>query len=120
MVFAGGAALLGMQSCAQPPDAQALAGTLGQHPLRDLTRGWLFINIWHDAQYLSCQSRISSHIYADLPGALVRVYLRPGQTPEALARWPRLPLLLVCHVAVDFQRHLVDAVIWRSRARPRP
>ncbi|HEY0137423.1 MAG TPA: hypothetical protein VGB85_25240, partial [Nannocystis sp.] len=36
MMIAGGAALLGMQSCAQTPDAQAPGGTLGQHPLQQI------------------------------------------------------------------------------------
>jgi hypothetical protein len=112
--------------------------------ISDVTRGWLFINIWHNAQYLLfvwamnarrfaagidprrpflsaiCQPTRVGHYALTCLALSTGFYLLLGQTPEAPAWSPLLPLLLVCHMAVNFHHYLVDAVIWGSRARSRP
>ena len=112
--------------------------------IADVTRGWLFINIWHNAQYLlfvwamnanrfhggvdprrPFLSRISQpsrvvHYALTCLALSTGFYLALGQTPESLASLPLLPLMLVCHMAVNFHHYLVDAVIWRAPTRARP
>ena len=109
--------------------------------IADVTRGWLFINIWHNTQYLlfvwainarefrggidprrPFLSRLCQHSqvarYALTCLALsTGFYLLLGKTPETLAWFPVLPFMLVCHMAVNFHHYLVDAVIWRSPDR---
>jgi len=114
--------------------------------IADVTRGWLFINIWHNTQYLLfvwvinarefrggvdprrpflsriCQpSQVARYALTCL-ALSTGFYLLLGQTPETLAWLPVLPFMLVCHMAVNFHHYLVDAVIWRSpgRAAHRP
>lgn len=114
--------------------------------IADVTRGWLFINIWHNSQYLLfvwvinarefrggvdprrpflsriCQpSQVARYALTCL-ALSTGFYLLLGQTPETLAWLPVLPFMLVCHMAVNFHHYLVDAVIWRSpgRAAQRP
>ena len=104
----------------------------------EITRGWLFINIWHNAQYLLfvwaqnarrfqggvdpsrpflsglCQREHLGRYAAVCLGLSTLFYLALGQTTERLSS-DLLPLVLVCHQAVNFHHYLVDAVIWRSR-----
>ncbi len=108
--------------------------------ISDITQGWLFINLWHNAQYLlfvwamnmrrfhggpDPARRFLSQLCQ--PGQVKRyaltcialswtLYLALGLTPDTLAclAWPALPLLLVVHMAVNFHHYVIDAVIWRS------
>lgn len=112
----------------------------------DITRGWLFLNIWHNAQYLlfvwawnarrfaggvdparPLVSRLSQpgralHYAAVCLGLGGLFYLALGQASAALPA-TALPMVLVCHLAVNFHHYLVDATIWRSprsrRTEPR-
>lgn len=108
----------------------------------EITRGWLFINIWHNAQYLLFVwaanagrfaggvdprrrwiSRISQPdripVYALTCLAVGGCfYYSLGLVLERSA-WDVLPLVLVVHMAVNFHHYLIDAVIWR-RPRTRP
>ncbi|HFE44298.1 MAG TPA: hypothetical protein ENJ18_02230 [Nannocystis exedens] len=103
----------------------------------DITRGWLFINIWHNAQYLlfvwaanarrfrggiqeerAFISRLSQPknvlfyaIFVLGLGALIYTGLDAALGRSA---WEVLPLVLVVHMAVNFHHYLVDSVIWRS------
>ncbi len=105
--------------------------------IREITRGWLFINIWHNAQYLlfvwafnarrfrggldparPFLSRLSQPEHA-LRYALVCLGLGGGfywllGLATGRGDWQMLPMVLVCHQAVNFHHYLVDAVIWRS------
>ena len=108
--------------------------------VEDITRGWLFLNIWHNAQYLLfvwafnarqfaggvdparpflsrlCQPDRVLHYAAVCLGLATVFYLALGHMTAALdARV--LPLVLVGHLAVNFHHYLVDAVIWRSPRR---
>ncbi len=109
----------------------------------DITYGWLFINIWHNAQYLLFVWASNARRFADADpprGLLARVsqperrlsyaviclglgaafYLALDQV-IALITWSVLPVLLVVHLAVNFHHYLVDAVIWRApRSARRP
>ena len=111
--------------------------------VEDITRGWLFINIWHNAQYLlfvwAANARrfrggveperrfLSRLCQPDQVLAYALVCLGVGallySTLGALvdrSAWNVLPLVLVVHMTVNFHHYLIDAVIWRSPARRRP
>jgi hypothetical protein len=108
--------------------------------VEDVTRGWLFVNIWHNAQYLlfvwainarqhqspgsrSLVSRLSRREnavwYAAFCLGTSALFFFALRRLTANATWQLLPLVLVAHQAVNFHHYIVDAVIWRSpRARP--
>lgn len=107
--------------------------------ISDITRGWLFINIWHNAQYLlfvwmtnarrfaggvdptrPFVSKLSqpAHVarYALVCAALgCGFYYLLGHATAAVGATMLLPFVLVCHQTVNFHHYVVDAVIWRSR-----
>lgn len=109
--------------------------------VEDITRGWLFINIWHNAQYLPFvwaanvrrhqggvdpARRLVSWIsqprnvgwYAAVCLALgAGFYLALGRASAALPQ-DVLPVVLVAHLAVNFHHYLVDTVIWRAPRVP--
>ena len=110
--------------------------------IEDVTRGWLFINIWHNAQYLlfvwAMNARAASaaaSTRAAVPLAPQPALAGPALCPDlprrsrrrstwrspapGRSRWPALPCrcMLVCHMAVNFHHYLIDAVIWRSPRR---
>ena len=111
--------------------------------VRDITRGWLFINIWHNAQYmlfvwafnarqfrggvdpsrrlvsrLSQRENVAWYALTCL-GLSTLFYATLGQLTSRAAT-TLLPIVLVTHQSVNFHHYIVDAVIWRSRrARPR-
>jgi hypothetical protein len=106
----------------------------------EITRGWLYVNIWHNAQYLlfvwafnarrfrggldperPLLSRLSQPggwpAYAALClGLSALFYLGLDASTSRLA-WGALPIVLVLHQTVNFHHYLVDAVVWRS---PKP
>ncbi len=106
----------------------------------EVTRGWLFLNIWHNAQYIlfvwaanarrfqggvdparPFLSRLSQpdhvlHYAAVCLGLSSLFYVALGQALPRIG-WRVLPLVLVVHLALNFHHYLVDAVIWRARAR---
>ena len=108
--------------------------------VEEVTRGWLFINIWHNAQYLGFVWAMNARRFAGgvepdrrfvswlsqkenvLFYAVVCLfgggafYLLLGQATDALPRTV-LPLVLVAHLSVNFHHYLVDAVIWRRPTR---
>jgi hypothetical protein len=108
--------------------------------IADITRGWLFINIWHNAQYLLFVWAINARTFRGgvdprrpflsslcQPEHAVRYalvclalsttfYVALGQA-TGRAQWEVLPWVLVCHQAVNFHHYLVDMVIWRSRRK---
>lgn len=110
--------------------------------VREITQGWLFINIWHNAQYLLfvwamnarrfqggidparpflsrlCQPQHALRYVLVCVGLGAAFYFALGQATGRLS-WQVLPLVLVCHQTVNFHHYLVDAVIWRSRKKPR-
>lgn len=114
--------------------------TISYLAIDDITRGWLFINIWHNAQYLLfvwaqnarrfrggieparpflswlCQPGQRLHYALVCLGLGGGFYFLLGHAAEQLA-WMALPLVLICHQTVNFHHYIVDAVIWRS---PRP
>jgi hypothetical protein len=106
----------------------------------EITRGWLYVNLWHNAQYLlfvwafnakrfgrglDPERRLLSRLsqpsswpaYAGLClGLSTLFYLGLGASTRPLAT-EALPLVLALHLSVNFHHYLVDAVIWRS---PKP
>ena len=106
--------------------------------IADITRGWLFINIWHNAQYLLfvwawnarrfrggveaarpfvsrlCQPEHAGRYALVCAGLGVGFYFALGHATASLES-QFLPVVLVCHQAVNFHHYLVDAVIWRGR-----
>lgn len=106
----------------------------------DITYGWLFINLWHNAQYLLfvwvynrkryshgieakhyviswlCQPK---HIYYYALTCTVLgiiLYSMLGIASK-LAAWHVLPFTLVLYQTVAFHHYLVDAVIWRTSVK---
>lgn len=122
--------------------------TISYVAIPEITSGWLFINIWHNAQYLLFvyafnARRFSSGTTADAPllswtsqrhTARTRVplyallclalgsgfYFVLGKTTDHLQAAWALPVVLVVHHAVNFHHYLVDAVIWKSQRRAPP
>jgi hypothetical protein len=98
----------------------------------EVTRGWLFINIWHNAQYLVFVwlHRSTEHEARQKGASLLRYaaacigvsalfYLMLGELAAPLSAG-LLPVVLICHQAVNFHHYLVDAVIWRSPRQRAP
>lgn len=106
--------------------------------LEDITQGWLFVNIWHNAQYLlfvwaanarrfhggqgaaesprlAWLSQPSNALWYAVAclGVGAAFYLALGRTTAVLPQ-DVLPVVLVVHLAVNFHHYLVDAVIWRT------
>lgn len=105
----------------------------------EITRGWLFLNIWHNAQYLLFVWAANARRFGEggpeaaaigplpalsRPGRglayaaiLVAIssafYLALGATVDAIS-WSALPVLLVVHQSVNFHHYLVDMLIWRA------
>ena len=106
----------------------------------DVTKGWIVINIWHNAQYLlfvwaQNARRFERGVEPE------RAFLSKLCQPESVLRyaavcavlgwgfyfalgrvsaritWPLIPMVLVTHMAVNFHHYIVDAVIWRSPKR---
>jgi hypothetical protein len=109
----------------------------------EITPGWLIVNIWHNAQYLLFvwafnATRFKDGVDAESPflsrlcqprnlwayalfcvafGALLHAAL--GQVGARLAQ-SAFPIVLVLHLSVNFHHYLVDGVVWKRRATPRP
>lgn len=104
----------------------------------DITTGWLFINIWHNAQYLLFVWAMNArrfHRGVDPARPFVSRLCQPEQVPRyALVclglstaffgalelatdriTWQLLPFALICYQTFNFHHYTVDAVIWRSR-----
>jgi hypothetical protein len=113
--------------------------------VHEITSGWLFINIWHNAQYLlfvyafharrfargtEPDARVLSWVAQRGAGPLRTVlyaglclvlgsgfYFFLGRTTDHFQAAWALPVVLVVHHAVNFHHYLVDAVIWKSARR---
>ncbi|HEY8376831.1 MAG TPA: hypothetical protein VIK91_10095 [Nannocystis sp.] len=108
--------------------------------VEDITRGWLFINIWHNAQYLLFVWAMNARRFR---GGIDprRAFLSRLCQPEHVGRYALVclglstavyggigavagrvsseivPLALVIYQAINFHHYVVDAVIWRRRAQ---
>jgi len=104
--------------------------------VRDVTQGWLFLNVWHNAQYLFFvwahgRRRFAGRIDAREPrlswlmqprnvlwwvafcvGSSATVYWVLGRAVDG-ASWGVLPVALIAYQTFNFHHYLVDAVIWR-------
>lgn len=106
--------------------------------VREITPGWLIVNIWHNAQYLLfvwganvtrfkgkldpespflsrlCQPRNvwAYAIVCVAVGALLYSSIDFFAKPLATGVFP---LLLVLHLTINFHHYLVDGIIWKSR-----
>jgi hypothetical protein len=107
--------------------------TISYVVVKDVTSGWLFVNVWHNAQYLlfvwsanerrfSVRTEPDRPLFTRLPlyvaiclGGSTLFYLALGALTSRGAVTSILPWFLVCHQAVNFHHYLVDAVIWRSK-----
>lgn len=101
----------------------------------EITRGWIFVNIWHNAQYSLfvwarntgrpsdppvapfslawlCQpTHWAAYAAACLVASTVG-YVTLNLTVEGFAAWG-VGAALVLHQSVNFHHYIVDAVIWR-------
>lgn len=106
--------------------------------MRDVTSGWLAVNLWHNAQYLLFVWTFNATRFRAGPDAQSAFLSRLCQPRNAWAYalfclafgagvyatlggvgWllpvTAFPALLVLHLSVNFHHYLVDGVIWRSR-----
>ena len=107
----------------------------------EITLGWLFINIWHNAQYplfvwamnvrrfrggVDPRRPFLSRLCQPdqvLRYALVCLslssafYFMLGQATGRMS-WDVLPFVLVCHQTVNFHHYIVDGLIWKMRRKP--
>ena len=111
--------------------------TLGYVVIRDLTIGWLVVNVWHNTQYLGfvwSQNRRSYEGGVDRDAPAFAWIAAPGRSVRFLAACGALATVLfgvifvtthrtgtnptpflVLIQAVNFHHYIVDAVIWRRR-----
>ena len=104
---------------------------------RDITKGWLFVNVWHNAQYIifvwaanarrfqggvdperrflswMCQPERAVVYGAVCLGLGAAFYFALGRFASLLPS-DVLPVVLTLHLAVNFHHYLVDSVIWRA------
>jgi len=112
---------------------------VGYYLIDDITFGWLFINIWHNAQYLlfvwaynnrrfragiedahpiiswMSQSGREYH-YAYICVGLGVVFYCLLMAGASLITWQVLPMILIAYQTVTFHHYIVDSVIWRTSA----
>lgn len=111
---------------------------LSYFALRDVTEGWLFLNVWHNLQYLLFVWAVNAKQHGARPDPERPVLAWLSQPRHAL--WfalgcfgtsamfygalgtlslPSLdrvlPVVLVTHLAVNFHHYVVDSVIWRRK-----
>jgi hypothetical protein len=111
--------------------------------IADVTSGWLFVNIWHNAQYLLFVWAFQANRFRggeDPERVFLSRLCQPSQAWKFAAvclatgavfyalldevslrlSWGALPAVLICHLSVNFHHYLVDSVIWTSRAVQAP
>ncbi len=114
--------------------------TLGYVAIDDPTRGWLAVNVWHNAQYLlfvwawnhrrvdgplageggalPWLTRRGLAFYAACAAAGAALYLTLFAVAGAGGRFaPAFPLYLVLAHAVNAHHYVADAVLWRAPRR---
>jgi hypothetical protein len=111
--------------------------------VRDATRGWLIVNVWHNAQYLLfvwMQNQRRARADGNAPTDLLAWISQPERmlpyaavcfalgtlaygTLFAMTGGPRLgaqsATLVIAMQAINFHHYVVDAVIWRRPRSPR-
>jgi len=120
--------------------------TVGYIFIEDITRGWLVVNIWHNAQYILFvwwfnQKRFQSHktepqtflgslsqntlrstgTYFLLCLVITFVAFLSANTFAQSSLFMYLPFAsLVIFQTINFHHYIVDAIIWRRPKQPRP
>lgn len=108
--------------------------------VREITAGWLVVNLWHNAQYLLfvwafnvtrfeggprerepylarlCRPRNAWAYALFCLGFGALLYLVLGRVGARLSSGV-FPILLVMHLTVNFHHYLVDGVIWKARRK---
>jgi len=109
--------------------------------IRDITNGWLVINVWHNAQYiafvwlfnsnqfkgglnrqqlalswLSQEGRWPLYLMACVALASV-VYRSIDATNAYLANYTVVPLVVIAYQGINFHHYIVDSIIWKLRKR---
>jgi hypothetical protein len=116
---------------------------IGYQLVEDVTYGWLFLNIWHNAQYILFVWLFNNKRYKDqvdqtAPGwstlcqsknlwryllvsfgiaTVFYVALRGVDVLAISAGFVGVPILLLLYQTINFHHYIVDAVIWRRKAR---
>ncbi len=103
----------------------------------EITKGWLYVNIWHNAQYILFVWAFNARRFrgeGDPARPLLSRLCRPSNWAAyagvclglgalfylglgaltARLTWGVLPVALVLHQTVNFHHYVVDSVIWRS------
>ena len=109
--------------------------------IRDITNGWMVINVWHNAQYiafvwlfnsnqfkggvdprqrtlswLSQEGRWPIYLLACLALTGV-VYLSIDASNAWFANYTLMPLVLIAYQGINFHHYIVDSIIWKLRKR---
>jgi hypothetical protein len=109
--------------------------------IRDITTGWLVINVWHNAQYiafvwlfnsnqfkggvdrqqlalswLSQEDRWPVYLLACL-ALTALVYLGIDASNAWFAKHTLVPLVVVAYQGLNFHHYIVDSLIWKLRKR---
>jgi hypothetical protein len=115
--------------------------TVGYFLIRDISIGWLVVNIWHNAQYLlivwmynnnrfksgvdprhKFLSRISQNgrgvLYFGACLAITSVVYTLLERGAGLLTTATLPVVLVIYQTINFHHYVVDSVIWKIRKKP--
>lgn len=119
--------------------SHVLVTGLGYVVISGITSGWLFVNVWHNAQYLLfvwafnarrfegrrdpakrllshlCQPRNAWQYALVCVGVGAALYAALGELGERISV-AALPVVLVLHLSVNFHHYLVDGVIWKTRS----
>jgi hypothetical protein len=114
---------------------------VGYLAIDDITRGWLVMNVWHNAQYVLFVWLFNSNRFRSGVDPSARflstlsqarnwwlyfmvcvsitavVYLAIDQGAKSLA-FATLPVALVAYQAINFHHYIVDAVIWKVHQPP--
>ncbi|CAN7680609.1 hypothetical protein LJR289_005373 [Pseudoduganella sp. LjRoot289] len=109
--------------------------------IRDITTGWLVINVWHNAQYiafvwlfnsnqfkggvnrqqlalswLSQEGRWPVYLLACLALTGV-VYMSIDAANAWFENYTLVPLVVIVYQSINFHHYIVDAIIWKLRKR---
>jgi hypothetical protein len=109
--------------------------------IRDITMGWLVINVWHNSQYIAFVWLFNSNQFR---GGIDRRHLavswmsQEGRWPLYLmvciaitgvvygaidatnahiATWSLMPAVVIAYQGLNFHHYIVDSIIWKLRKR---
>jgi hypothetical protein len=105
--------------------------------IEDITKGWLVVNIWHNAQYLLFVWMFNNNRYRGGVDPAARLLSMLSQTRNAWLYFlvlfcisttiyatiesavaAILPTTFVIYQTINFHHYVVDGLIWKVRRKP--